>query len=195
AHAADWVAGRFVVAVLFIAAGVFAYWWPSDPQLALQALLAVLVVSCPCALGLATPSALVAGTDRLAQDGLLVARADALETLAKITHVVFDKTGTLTTGKVTIDRTVLLAGADEKEVRQLGSALERHSAHPIAHACADIDTPYEAERIEAHPAGGLEGWIGERRLRIGTPAFVAAISDLEPVIPPADQASWIALGD
>lgn len=195
AHAADWVAGRFVVAVLFIAAGVFAYWWPSDPQLALQALLAVLVVSCPCALGLATPSALVAGTDRLAQDGLLVARADALETLAKITHVVFDKTGTLTTGKVTIDRTVLLAGADEEEVRQLGSALERHSAHPIAHAFADIDTPYEAERVEAHPAGGLEGWIGECRLRIGTPAFVAAISDLEPVIPPADQASWIALGD
>src|SRR5690606_39551189 len=101
-------AALFPYTTLFRSAAVYAYWWPSDPQLALQAALAVLVVSCPCALGLATPSALVAGTDRLAKEGLLVARSDALETLAKVTHVEFDKTGTLTTGAVTIDRIVPL---------------------------------------------------------------------------------------
>lgn len=195
AHAADWIAGRFVVAVLFIAAAVYAYWWPSDPQLALQAALAVLVVSCPCALGLATPSALVAGTDRLAKDGLLVARADALETLAKATHVVFDKTGTLTTGAISVDRIVPLQLADLEEAQRLAGALERHSAHPIAHAFAAVETPYRADRVEAHPAGGLEGWIEGRRLRIGTPAFAAAISETAPVELPQDQASWIVLGD
>jgi Cu2+-exporting ATPase len=195
AHAADWIAGHFVVAVLFVAVGVFAFWWPSDPELALQAMLAVLVVSCPCALGLATPSALVAGTDRLAQDGLLVARADALETLAKVTHVVFDKTGTLTTGAIIIDRVVMLSDADEDSARQLASALERHSLHPIARAFTDIDTSFQAEAVESHPGGGLEGRIDGRLLRLGTPDFVAAISDTAPIVPPADSASWIALGD
>lgn len=195
AHAADWIAGRFVVAVLFIAGAVFAFWWPSDPQLALQAALAVLVVSCPCALGLATPSALVAGTDRLAKEGLLVARADALETLAKTTHVVFDKTGTLTTGAVSVDETVLLNLSDPDEAMYLAGALERHSAHPIAHAFAQVETPYQAEQVEAHPAGGLEGWIDGRRLRIGTADFVAAISQAAPAVIPQDQASWVVLGN
>lgn len=195
AHAADWIASRFVVAVLFIAAGVYAYWWPSDPALAFQAALAVLVVSCPCALGLATPSALVAGTDRLAQSGLLVARADALETLAKVTHVVFDKTGTLTTGAIAIDQVRPLADVSGDEAMRLAAALEQHSAHPIAHAFAEVDSPYHAERVEAHAGQGLEGWIGGRRLRIGTPAFVAAISGSPAATVPADEAGWIALGD
>lgn len=195
AHAADRIAGHFVVAVLFIAAAVYAYWWPSDPQLALQAALAVLVVSCPCALGLATPSALVAGTDRLAKEGLLVARSDALETLAKVTHVVFDKTGTLTTGAVTIDRIVPLGSTDPVQALQLATALERHSAHPIAHAFVQQETPYQADRVETRAGGGLEGWIGGRRLRIGTPVFVAELSGTEPVALPEDQASWVVLGD
>src|SRR5690606_21407086 len=87
---ADRIAGRFVLGILLIGVAVFSWWWSRDPSIAFTATVAVLVVACPCALGLATPVALIAATGRLARSGLLISRGDALETLSKIDHVVFD---------------------------------------------------------------------------------------------------------
>lgn len=193
ARIADRIAGYFVVVILLIAAGVALAWWGTQPALALSAALAVLVVSCPCALGLATPVALVAASGRLARAGLLVSRGDTLESLAKVTHVVFDKTGTLTEGRISVDTVRTLSDASADECLALAAALERHSEHPIARAFAAA-AGIDASAVELHEGSGLEGTVAGRRLRIGEPGFVAALSGAAPSVP-ADGGSWIALGD
>ena len=195
ARVADWIAGRFVIGVLLIAAAVAAYWLPRSPEMALLTTVAVLVVSCPCALGLATPVALVAATSRLTREGLLTVRGDALENLAKVTHVVFDKTGTLTEGRIAVDEVRPLGALDADRCLRLAAALERHSEHPIAKAFTEIETDDRAEDVVVTAGAGLEGIIDGRRLRIGTAEFVAALSGAP--LPAADQGgdSWIALGD
>jgi len=195
ARVADWIAGRFVVGVLLIAAAVAAYWLPRNPELALLTTVAVLVVSCPCALGLATPVALVAATGRLTREGLLTARGDALETLAKVTHVVFDKTGTLTEGRIAVDEVRPLADLDGDACMALAAALERHSEHPIAKAFADVAVTETADEVSVIAGAGLEGRVAGRRLRVGSPEFVAALSGATAPAIADDGGSWIALGD
>ena len=170
-HAAAWFLGRILVA----AAIVFAAWWFVDPSRAFSATLAVLVVTCPCALSLATPAAIAAATSQLARRGVLVAHSDALETLAKADHVLWDKTGTLTRGLIRVEEIRSLAGLTEPECLALAAALERMSEHPIARAFIEPGVASAtASEVEVHAGLGIEGTVGGRRLRIGRPSFARA---------------------
>jgi Cu2+-exporting ATPase len=175
---ADKVAAWFVAALLVLTVIVFFAWHATDPARAWQAAIAVLVVSCPCALSLATPTALAAATDRLLQRGALAVQPHVLETLARATHVVFDKTGTLTLGHPTVRRTAALGELDEAACLQLASALESANAHPIGLAlrAAAGPTPVHAHDLRYVVGEGVEGSIYGVRYRLGSAAFVAGIS-------------------
>ncbi len=193
AKMADVVARWFVTIVLLAAATVFAIWWQIDPSRAFHITLAMLVATCPCALSLAMPTALAAGTNRLASEGLLVTRADALETLAKVTHVVMDKTGTLTEGRLNVVDIRPANGLDEAAAMALAAALEHHSEHPIASAFP-APSRFAAEHTEVTRGGGVQGMVDGRTLRVGRPDWVAELSGTT-VTNDLQQGAWIALGD
>ncbi|HET9463240.1 MAG TPA: heavy metal translocating P-type ATPase, partial [Thiobacillus sp.] len=135
----------------------------------------ILVVTCPCALGLATPAALTTATGRLTRLGLLTTRGHALETLARATDLVFDKTGTLTHGRLSVRRVVPLGGRSTEEVSALAAALEAGSEHPIARAlCQATTSTTTASGIRNTPGRGVEGTLNGRIYRLGSPRFAAA---------------------
>ncbi len=174
AQLADRVASGFVAVILLLAGAVALYWWRHDTALWLPATIAVLVVTCPCALSLATPTALTAATGHLTRLGLLITRGHALETLARATHVVFDKTGTLTRGRLRLRTTRRLSGMTETECLALAGALERHSEHPIARAlvaAAPSAAPAATDVVNT-PGAGLRGTVGGDLFFIGTPAYI-----------------------
>jgi len=173
---ADRVASWFVLALLALTVAVFAAWQLVDPARAWQVAIAVLVVSCPCALSLATPSALAAATDLLVRRGVLVVRPHVLETLHRATHIVFDKTGTLTEGRPVLREVTVLGEHDEASCRRLAAALEAASAHPLAAAIRAGAGPAlpEAAGLHSAPGQGVEGTIGGRRYRLGSAAFTGA---------------------
>lgn len=198
ADVADGVAAWFVGGVLVLALVVALYWLHVDPSRVFPTVLAVLVVTCPCALSLATPAALAAGSTRLARLGLLVTRGRALEILARADTVVFDKTGTLTRGQPRVEDVQLLdARAERGRCAAVAAALERHSEHPIARAFAEFGRA-EATEVHTAPGCGIEGRVGGTRYRIGSAAYVlegcAATPSL--IVSPADAAqSTVYLGD
>ncbi|HYR00082.1 MAG TPA: heavy metal translocating P-type ATPase [Casimicrobiaceae bacterium] len=202
ARVADRVAARFVALLLVLAAVTAGVWLIHDPGRALAVTFAVLVVSCPCALSLATPAALAAAAGALARRHVVVARADALEALARVTHVVFDKTGTLTTGRMTFGRVAWHRhDAAPADAIVLAAALEAHSAHPLAHAFREAAGGRALPRVdELHGVAGdgVEGIVAGRVVRLGRPRFAAALSgaplpaDVGEVDP---SAATVALGD
>ncbi|MEU9371754.1 heavy metal translocating P-type ATPase [Streptomyces avermitilis] len=147
---ADRISGVFVPVVLLIALGTFGVWLAvtDDTVAAFTAAVAVLIIACPCALGLATPTALMVGTGRGAQLGILIKGPEVLESTRRVDTVVLDKTGTVTTGLMTLQEVYVAEGADEKEVLRLAGALEHASEHPIARAI----TAGAQERAGALPA-------------------------------------------
>jgi Cu2+-exporting ATPase len=180
---ADRTASWFVAGLLLLAAASFGWWWWHDAARAWPVAIAVLVVSCPCALSLATPSALAAATDRLLGKGVLIVRPHVLETLHRATHIVFDKTGTLTEGRPSVQHVATLGGASVDDCLRIAAAMEASSAHPIARAItaaagagmAGATRPLTAPAREV--AGqGLDATIDGQQYRIGTAAFVAAIA-------------------
>lgn len=176
ADLADRVAAWFVAAVLLLAAGVAIHWLRVDPARAFPTVLAVLVVTCPCALSLATPAALAAATSRLARAGLLVTRGRALERLARADRVVFDKTGTLTVGQVRIRQVHVADGrCDVDRCLAIGAALERFSTHPIAAAFAHHAPAAGAVELEAEPGRGVGATIDGVRYRLGRQDFVTEL--------------------
>ena len=176
ARLADRVAAWFVAALLILAAGVAWWWWQHDPSHAFAVTLSVLVVTCPCALSLATPAAITAATGALTRLGVLTTRGHALETLARATHVIFDKTGTLTEGRLRLDSVELLDSRDRDACLAVAAGLEQASEHPIAHAlCAAIDTPPAATAISATAGLGIEGCIDGGTYRVGTLDYVTAL--------------------
>ncbi len=196
---ADRVAGWFVLGLLVLAA-LTALWWAfHEPARAFVVTLSVLVVSCPCALSLATPAAVTAATGRLLRGGVLVTRGHALETLARVDRVLFDKTGTLTLGRLSVARVEPLRdGFDESEALDRAAALEARSEHPLARALIDAAPAperYHVSEARNLPGRGVEGVIDGRSLRLGRPDFVAAASgDSSPTL--VDEANTaIALGD
>ena len=193
---ADRAAAWFVGLLLLITVGVGVAWLLIDPSKALWIVVSVLVVTCPCALGLATPAALTTATGRLTRLGLLTTRGHALETLARATDLVFDKTGTLTHGRLSVRRVVPLGGRSESEVSMLAAALEAGSEHPIAKALREGAAPaHTASEIRNTPGRGVEGTIEGRVYRLGAPRFAAA-SETPPVPPTSDGGeSWVALAD
>ena len=174
AQLADRVAGWFVITVLGIAGATALYWWRHDPSLWLPATIAVLVVTCPCALSLATPAAMTAATGRLTRLSLLTTRGHALETLARVTHFVFDKTGTLTRGQLQLRQTRGFSGLSAAECLALAGALERHSEHPIARAllAAAAEPLPTATDVVNTPGAGIRGTIHGTEYFLGTPAYV-----------------------
>ncbi len=197
---ADRIAGWFVAALLVVAVVVLAAWWQrSDFDTAFRITLAVLVVTCPCALSLATPTAIVAATGALTRLGLLTTRGHALETLARATHVIFDKTGTLTYGRL---RVVSVEPAGDLETRrclELAAALERGSEHPVGRALVEAAglLPLSATDVRNIPGSGIEGWIEGHCYRVGRAEFVAAAGAA--LLPPAadidSTSTWVALAD
>ncbi|MEU2454979.1 heavy metal translocating P-type ATPase [Streptomyces sp. NPDC012765] len=135
---ADRISGIFVPVVLVLALGTWITWLliTDDPTAAFTAAVAVLIIACPCALGLATPTALMVGTGRGAQLGILIKGPEVLESTRRVDTVVLDKTGTVTTGRMTLDGVFTAPGVDERELLRLAGSLEHASEHPIARAVA-----------------------------------------------------------
>ena len=174
ARLSDRVATAFVASLLAVAALCALAWWTIDPARALPVALAVLVVSCPCALSLAIPAALASAAGALGRRQVLCVRADALETLSRVTHVVLDKTGTLTTGDLRVTGIGCFSEPDAGRCQAIASALEQGSTHPIALALArDFAGGLEARNLVAVPGCGVEGVIDGVRYRFGRPAWVS----------------------
>jgi copper-transporting P-type ATPase V len=175
---ADRISAVFVPVVMALAVLTFAGWWlfAGDPLGGLTAGVAVLIIACPCALGLATPIAIMVGTGRGASLGVLIKSVDVLERTREVTTVVFDKTGTLTRGEMTVTEVTVADGGDEDELLRLTAAVEADSEHPIGQAIADAGrerhgdlvrvTAFEA--VAGHgvraEAEGHRLWVGRRKL-------------------------------
>jgi Cu2+-exporting ATPase len=169
---ADRLAGVFVAAVLVLAAITFVMWQGVSSERALDHAIALLIVTCPCALALATPLAVSVAIGRAARSGILVKGGDALETLARPGLMVLDKTGTLTEG-----RTTLVVWDGPEWVRPMVLALERHATHPVAdgfRAAWPELAPLETSEVHVTAGGGITGIVAGRRVVVGSPAFVAA---------------------
>ena len=179
AQLADRVAGWFVGVILLIATAVAVWWWQHDPQHAFAITLSVLVVTCPCALSLATPVAITAATGTLTRNGLLTTRGHALETMAKATHIVFDKTGTLTQGHLKLSAVHTFADVERDYAMQLASLLESRSEHPVAkllHHAAEPLQGVELKSVLATPGKGIEALIDDEVCRIGNIDFVSQLA-------------------
>ncbi|WP_261874783.1 heavy metal translocating P-type ATPase [Vibrio rarus] len=173
AEIADVVARYFVAVILIIAACTYFYWQQNQPQDAFWIMLAVLVATCPCALSLATPTAITCSTSRMGELGILLRKAHAIETLCKVNHVIVDKTGTLTEGKVCLAKTDTFATWTTPQVLAMAARLESHANHPIAAAFRPyLDESTTAEAIENHIGLGLSGVINGLQCKIGSHAFV-----------------------
>ena len=179
AKAADKVAGVFVPVVMAIAAAVFLIWLiaTKDFELALSMGITVLVISCPCAMGLATPVAIMVGTGKGAQNGILIKSGEALETAHNIDTVVLDKTGTITEGKPVVTDVIVTGDLSEKEFLQMAASLENGSAHPLAEAVTAYAkkagiTPLPVEDFEAIHGKGVSGMISGRRYISGNEGFL-----------------------
>jgi len=202
---ADRVATAFVGIVIVLAAlGAFV-WLSIDPSKALEVAVATLVVTCPCALSLATPVAVTACVNALSRIGVMVTSGRAIEALASATHVVFDKTGTLTTGRMRLREVHVLGARDRDACLAMAAALEGALSHPVAHAL-----------VAARPAGmalpamtalmpvagaGVEARMGETVVRVGSPAWCAELAGSpfplpldsdEPLAAMAEGGAWLA---
>jgi len=178
---ADRVSGWFVPAVLAVAVAAFAAWATFGPEprlsFALIAAVSVLIIACPCALGLATPMSIMVGVGRGARAGVLVRNAEALERLEAVDTVVLDKTGTLTEGKPALVAVRTAAGVDEAELLRLAAALERSSEHPlgaaIVAAAGERGLAPGAAADFAAPAGkGVSGTVDGRRVLVGSAGYL-----------------------
>ena len=205
AQLADRIAKPFLVGVLLAAGAAAAFWWRHDPAHALMVAVAVLVVTCPCALSLATPAAMLAAAGHLARRGVLVRRLQAVESLAAVDRVVFDKTGTLTRDAMVVGSFQLRSGVDEAQALQMAAALARHSLHPVSRALVaaarerDL-TPWMAQEVHETTGQGLTGQVSMdgrawRSLRLGAAGFCGPVPAPLPAGPHAclcDEQGWLA---
>ena len=206
---ADRIASRFLLALLFVAAVVAVVWYFLDPAKALWITVSVLVVTCPCALSLATPVALTVASGAMARAGLLVTRSHAIETLSRATHFVFDKTGTLTTGRMRLLDVLPLGELDRDQCLTLAAAIEQTSEHPIAAAlrgACERSGRFDIGAVENEPGSGMSAVYNARRYRVGRPEYVAALHGAplpaaarsfaergDTVIALGDESGWLAL--
>jgi Cu+-exporting ATPase len=177
---ADRISGVFVPVVIGLAVATLCFWLGSgqDTTFAFTSAVAVLIIACPCALGLATPTALMVGTGRGAQLGLLIKGAEVLESTRRVDTIILDKTGTVTTGEMSLAALTAAAGIDEDEALALAGALEHGSEHPIAraiaHAAAARAPLAPVDHFANHEGLGVEGIVGDRHVIVGRPALLAA---------------------
>ncbi|MBV9261668.1 MAG: heavy metal translocating P-type ATPase [Pseudolabrys sp.] len=181
---ADQVSGWFVPAVIVVAIVAFAIWASVGPEprftYGLVAAVSVLIIACPCALGLATPMSIMVGVGRGAQSGVLIKNAEALERMEKIDTLVVDKTGTLTEGKPKVVAVIPAAGFDETEALRLAASLERGSEHALAAAIVAAAAERKVElapmsNFDAPPGKGVIGMVDKQRLALGNARFLGEL--------------------
>ena len=182
---ADNVAAWFVAFVLVASFVTGTVWYLIQPEKALWVVLSVLVVTCPCALSLATPAALTAGTTHMRRLGLLVLSPQFIETVNRVSHVVFDKTGTLTQGRLQIKKVIPLVNNDAQFYLCIVAALESASAHPIANAFSAVESNKKADRIKVTAGRGVEGVIEGKTYRFGQLDYALPL-DSEEITYPGD---------
>ena len=185
ARLADVVSAAFVPIVIGLALAALAVWFAIDPSaagfaVAVERFVAVLVIACPCALGLATPAAVAVGTGRGAELGILVKGGAVLEAASRVDTVLLDKTGTVTEGKPTLTDVVATAGVAELDLLALVAAVERPSEHPVAQAIVAGASARGARALAAtsfamQPGGGVEGVVDGHAVRVGTSAYLAEV--------------------
>lgn len=190
---ADQVTGWFVPVVIAIAIATFVLWYNlmGNPTLALITTVGVLIIACPCALGLATPTSIMVGTGKGAEHGILIKDAASLEQAHKLQTIVLDKTGTITEGKPTVTDFVTIKGADRPDLKLLSlmAAVERNSEHPLAEAVVQYAQMQGAEPIDAQDfvaiaGSGVQGMVSNQRVQIGTQRWMKELgiptTDLQP---------------
>ena len=187
---ADRVASWFVGGILLVTLVTFTVWLQLDPARALWVALSVLVISCPCALALATPAALTNAANALRRRGVVVRGENGLDALARISHIVFDKTGTLTEGAFQLSVTERLAPASAQDLLDIASTLQAESNHPLAEAFTDSAGAQNVSTLRQVTGAGVEGHIGKTRYRMGSRDFCAEIAPM----PPAPEGSWYWVG-
>ncbi|MBF0214185.1 MAG: heavy metal translocating P-type ATPase [Magnetococcales bacterium] len=214
---ADRVAARFVGIVLILAAITLGYWLWRDPSRALENSVAVLIITCPCALGLGAPAAMLVAMGAAARMGILLKSGETVERLERVTRVVMDKTGVLTLGMPRVERMVSVEGVSERTLLTWAAAVEQHSEHPVGRAIVreyrarGWGVPLEAREARNVPGLGMEAWVEAQRVRVGRIGFVLEGRENEAGIsPPGDLdhavtwsacsrdgvlMGWIGLGD
>jgi Cu2+-exporting ATPase len=206
ARLADRIAKPFLIGVLLAASLACAYWWSSDPGHALMVAVAVLVVTCPCALSLATPAAMLAAAGNLAKRGVLVRRLDAFEALASIDTVVFDKTGTLTRDAMVLGDVRVRDGLSAAQALGMAAALAQFSLHPVSRALVVAGTRHaallwQADSVTEHSGQGVMGRVWQSGpgqtssvLRLGSASFCGVDADKTDVLQAclSDGQGWLA---
>jgi Cu2+-exporting ATPase len=208
---ADRVARPFLAVVMLAALAVVALGWQADPQHALMQGVAVLIVTCPCALSLATPAAMLAASGALARAGILVRNMQGLEALADMDTVVFDKTGTLTEGTSRVSRIATRAGVDSAQALQMAAALAVQSLHPVsraivaaAQAAPAPDVLWVASQVQERAGRGVEGLLSTagtqggpatvRRVKLGSAVFCGLAEGGQGsfAVHVCDESGWLA---
>lgn len=189
---ADRVASWFIAAILLISMITWLIWHQLAPEQAFWITLSVLVISCPCALALATPAALASAAGALRRRGIIIRTEDALESLSQSRHIIFDKTGTLTKAELAIDRVVTLGNCPERQVLAIAAALQAHSRHPISKAFKSLTMANGVDQVHYNVGAGLQGKQGNKTYRMGSESFCRVLA---PNLPPAPSTDlyWVAL--
>lgn len=192
AQIADRIAGWFIGGILLATGATAWVWYGIAPERALWTALSVLVISCPCALALATPAALSNAANALRRRGVLVRGEGTLESVARVTHILFDKTGTLTRGELTIGKVLCVKEVPREQLLALAAALQRYANHPISRAFVDIEPASQVKEVRYDVGQGVSGVWGQTDCRIGSAEYcrqiAPSLSD-----PPDEAAYWIAL--
>ncbi len=204
ARIADRIAGPFVLLVLLSSAAAALWWWPTDPVHAISVAVAVLIVTCPCALSLATPAATLAAAGALARRGVLVRRLEALESCAMVDTVVFDKTGTLTEDRMAVTVSRTREGTTAAQALLLAAALAQHSMHALSRAMVQAAGTVTGSAVDVTEVSGqgLQGCVAvgtggkPRVMRLGSAAFCGASPDVQaaggPQVHLSDEQGWLA---
>jgi Cu+-exporting ATPase len=164
----DRISAVFVPSVIILSIATYLVWALAlgDVSKGLSAAIAVLVIACPCALGIAVPMSLVVATSMGAKQGILIRNPDTLSLLSKVTKVVLYKTGTLTTGQLEVTKVIVLGNTDSKEAMALASAVERSSAHPLAKAIARLDQTFTATNVQEIAGHGVSGTVNGKEITV-----------------------------
>ncbi|MFM2598407.1 heavy metal translocating P-type ATPase [Vibrio fortis] len=173
AEIADIVARYFVAVILIISFGTWLYWHQTKPEDAFWIMLSVLVATCPCALSLATPTAITCSTSRMGNFGILLRKGHVFETLCKVNHLIIDKTGTLTEGDIRISQTETHAELDKDTCLQIAASLEQHANHPIAKAFKAFESEHiKVESVNNVIGSGITGEWDGHKVAIGSSEFI-----------------------
>lgn len=200
---ADRLSGYFVLTVLIVSVVVAVVWWQIDSAKALWVTLSVLVVTCPCALSLAMPTALTTSIGWLRSHGLLITKGHVLEVLPQITRVMFDKTGTLTKGEPLIEKVIgndlsPLSAADQQKYLTVCAALETGSSHPLAKAFLPYSSQLQATSINQTIGMGVQGVIDGKVYKLGKPIFALGDSSINTAghaQAPTEDGKWLLLSE